>query len=96
MEYLKTNDKVINSIHTTRQHDYWELYLIEFENQILEYTDAFEWDKAKSACSELNDIASKFPKKWWALQARYSQTARDNRQDIKDLYNLEINIIEHE
>jgi|11BtaG_2_1085332.scaffolds.fasta_scaffold00648_3 hypothetical protein len=96
MEYLKTNDEIINRIHTARQEDYWDLYLVQFENQIEEYTDAFEWDKAKGACSELNDIASKFPKKWWTLQARYNQTVRINRQEIKDLYNDEINIIEHE
>lgn len=96
MEYLKTNDEIINRIHTARQEDYWDLYLAEFENQIEEYTDAFEWDKAKGACSELSNIAIKFPKKWWALKARYSQTIRATRQEIKDLYNDEINIIEHE
>jgi hypothetical protein len=96
MEYLKTNDEIINRIHTARQEDYWDLYLVEFENQIQEYIDAFEWDKAKGACSDLVHICNRFPKKWWALQARYRQTVSINRKDIKELYDLEITIEEHE
>ena len=96
MEYLKTNDEIINKIHTTRQEDYWDLYLVEFENQIEKYTDVFEWDKAKGACSELVELYNKFPKKWWDLQHRYRRLVSASRQEIKDLYNDQINIVEHE
>lgn len=96
MEYLKFNDELTNSIHTKRHHDYWELYLDTFQDQIEEYTNAFEWDKAKGACSELNEIALRFPTKWWVLQARYGKLAAELRKDIKDLYDLEINIEEYE
>lgn len=94
MKYLKTNDEVINRINTARQEDYWDLYLIEFENQIYDYAEAYEWDKAYEACQELYMICSKFPKKWWDLDVRYKRMAQSLKTEIKDMHDLEINILE--
>ena len=94
MEYLQFNDELTNSIHTKRHHDYWDFYLDTFEDQIQNYVDDFEWDKAKGACAELVDIANRFPKKWWTLEARYRLLATNCRKDVEQLYNLEFNEIE--
>jgi len=94
MKYLEFNDELTNSIHTKRQHDYWDFYLEVFQDQIEQYANEFEWDKAKRACAELNQIADRFPKKWWALGARYRNAAYELRKDIKQLYDLEINVVD--
>ena len=94
MKYLKTNDELINKIHTARQEDYWDFYLEEFEIQIDDYVEAFEWDKAIAASRELWQIADKFPKKWWALGARYKNTSRRLKNEIKERQDDEFTIQE--